>query len=91
MLYLLSELSGNFGIMLIIIVLLSNQKIFKQMVLKEGMALKDNFLRALLFGGLGISATYTGVDIKGAIANTREMSIIFGGLIGGRLSGSAWA
>jgi two-component system LytT family sensor kinase len=84
---LLTELSSNFGIMLIIIVLLSNQKIFKQMILKEEMLLREKAFLALLFGGLGILATLTGVNIKGAIANTRELSVIFGGLLGGPVVG----
>lgn len=84
---LISELSGNFAIILIIVILLSNQKIFKQMLLKEEMNLKERVFLAILFGGLGIFATYTGVNIKGAIANTRELSVIFGGLLGGPFVG----
>lgn len=84
---LLTDLSSNFAIMLIIIVLLSNQKIFKQMILKEEMLFSEKVFLALLFGGLGILATMTGVDIKGAIANTREMAVIFGGLLGGPVVG----
>ena len=84
---LLSELSSNFGIMLIIIVFLSNQRIFKQMILKEEMWFREKLFLAALFGVLGIIATYTGINIKGAIANTRELSVIFGGLLGGPVVG----
>lgn len=89
MFLLITELSSNFGIILIIILLLSNQKIFKQMILKEDMDLKGKIFLSLLFGGLGILATYSGVDILGAIANTREISIILGGLLGGPFVGTA--
>jgi two-component system LytT family sensor kinase len=88
MFFLISELSSNFGILLIIIVLISNHKIFKQMILKEDMDLTAKLFLSLLFGGLGIAATYTGVDILGAIANTRELSIILGGLLGGPFVGT---
>ena len=88
MLLLTTELSSNFGIILIVILLLSNQKIFKQMILKEDMDLKGKAFLSLLFGGLGILATYSGVDILGAIANTREISIILGGLLGGPFVGT---
>ncbi len=84
---LLTELSGNVAIILIIVILLSNQKIFKQMLLKEEMNLKERIFLTILFGGLGVFATYTGVNIKGAIANTRELSVIFGGLLGGPFVG----
>ncbi|HBH11608.1 MAG TPA: sensor histidine kinase [Clostridiales bacterium] len=89
MFLLITELSSNFGIILIIILLLSNQKIFKQMILKEDMDLKGKIFLSFIFGGLGILATYTGVDILGAIANTREISIILGGLLGGPFVGTA--
>jgi two-component system, LytTR family, sensor kinase len=89
MLILINELSSSFGIILIIIVLLSNQKIFKQMILKEDMSLGGKIFLSLLFGGLGILATYSGVDIMGAIANTREISVILGGLLGGPFVGTA--
>lgn len=84
---LLTELSGNFAIILITVILLSNQKIFKQMLLKEETNLRERVFMAILFGGLGVFATYTGVNIKGAIANTRELSVIFGGLLGGPFVG----
>jgi len=80
---LLIDLSGDFGILLIIIILLSNQKIFKQMLLKQKIQLKEKIILSLIFGGLGIIATYTAVDYKGALANTREAAVIIGGLLGG--------
>ncbi|MDP3387593.1 MAG: LytS/YhcK type 5TM receptor domain-containing protein [Eubacteriales bacterium] len=89
MFLLITELSSNFGIILIIILLLSNQKIFKQMILKEDMDWKGKIFLSIIFGGLGILATYSGVDILGAIANTREISIILGGLLGGPFVGTA--
>lgn len=89
MLVLLTQLSSNFGIILIIIVFLSNQKIFKQMILKEEMMIKEKLFLSFLFGGLGILATYSGINIMGAIANTRELSIILAGLLGGPFVGTA--
>ncbi len=80
---LLTELSGDFGIVLIIIILLSNQKIFKQVLLKQKIQLREKIILSLIFGGLGIISTYTAVDYKGALANTREAAVIIGGLLGG--------
>jgi two-component system LytT family sensor kinase len=80
---LLTELLGDFGIVLIIIILLSNQEVFKQMLLKQEIKLKEKIILSLIFGGLGILATYTAVDYRGALANTREAAVIIGGLLGG--------
>ncbi|MGC9257088.1 LytS/YhcK type 5TM receptor domain-containing protein [Desulfurella sp.] len=45
------------------------------------------FLAILIFAGIGILGTYTGVPIKDAIANSRVIGPMVGGLIGGPIVG----
>lgn len=44
---------------------------------------------ALIFGVLGIMGTYTGIPIRGALANSRAIAPLVGGLLGGPLVGLA--
>ncbi len=49
----------------------------------------EKIFLVLLFGGIGIAGTYTGIDIKGALANSRVIGVAVGGLLGGPLVGIA--
>ena len=50
--------------------------------------LKEKMEVAVLLGGIGIVSTYMGVNIHGAIANTRVIGVMSAGLIGGPVTGT---
>lgn len=87
MVALISKLIGNFGYIIILIFFLSKRKFFKQLLQKEKLQLREEIFLAILFGCLGIFGTYFGVMYKGAIANIRNMSVVFGGMLCGPFVG----
>ncbi|MBO1722197.1 LytS/YhcK type 5TM receptor domain-containing protein [Extibacter sp. GGCC_0201] len=48
---------------------------------------KDKILLSLLFGGISILSTYTGISVQGAIVNTRVIGVMAGGILGGPVVG----
>ncbi len=59
---------------------------FRKLIVKENTNWKDKIILSIIFGIYGIIGTYTGIPIKGAIANGRVIGGVFiGGLLGGAL------
>lgn len=67
--------------------LLSKASFFKNILYNANVTKKDLILAILIFSGIGILGTYTGVPIKDAIANSRVIGPMAGGLIGGPIVG----
>lgn len=90
------------GIIFILAFLLSQMKSFRQMVQNEH-KLNEKIMLIVLFGVFGIISNYTGIEIyqntidqhewnselnpESALANTRVMGVVIGGLLGGPLVG----
>jgi len=90
------------GILVILALLLSRMKSFRQIIQNEH-SVKGKFLLIVIFGAFGIVSNYTGVhiyqdsimsqtwhfnvDSNNAIANTRIMGVAIGGLLGGPFVG----
>ena len=79
----LEILFNNIGYVCIIAVFLSRISAFKRMMTKASYSIKDVILLSFIFGVLGIIGTLTGVETQGAIANTRIMPIVAGGILCG--------
>ncbi len=77
----------NIGLLVIIAVLLSRFKIIRRFITGEKKSLVEQLVLMVLFGLIGIISTLTGYEVHGAIANTRVISIIAGGIIGGPFVG----
>lgn len=84
---LLKHLINNLGYIIVVSFFVSNLKGFKKIIQKETFDKKDLFILSILFGTLGIVGTYVGIDVKGAIANTRNIGIMVGGILGGPIVG----
>lgn len=98
MLQLIPHMLEKVGIIVIAAFLLSQMKSFRQIVHGEHKR-KEQFLMIILFGIFGIISNYTGIEIHNseitranwisevnsdnAIANTRVMGVVIGGLLGG--------
>lgn len=85
---LLKNLTSRVGIILVLAIILSKIGLFRKLVSKQNINLKDKVLLAFVFGGFGIIGTYTGIHIQGAIVNARVVGVFVGGLLGGPLVGT---
>lgn len=86
-LYVLKNLINNMSTLIVIAYLISRVNVFKKFVLGKRNSLKDKLIMAVIFGLMGILATYTGVSVKGAIANSRIIGVFVGGIFGGPIVG----
>ncbi len=86
-LYVLKNLINNMSTLIVIAYLISRVDVFKKFVLGKKNSLKDKLTMAVIFGLMGILATYTGVSVKGAIANSRIIGVFVGGIFGGPIVG----
>lgn len=98
MFYLVPLMLEKVGIILIALFLLSQIKSFRQIVQREHTR-QDKIMLIILFGAFGVFSNYTGIEInhtsiehagwysgidqESAIANTRVLGVVIGGLLGG--------
>ncbi len=87
MIFVLKNLISNMSILLLIAYFLSKVKVFKNLVTGKKDTLANKLMMAIIFGLIGILATYTGISVKGAIANSRIIGVLVGGIFGGPLVG----
>lgn len=88
LIFLLKNLANRVGILLILALFLSKIGLFRKLVSKENINIKDKVLLSIIFGGFGIIGTYTGIPIQGAIVNSRVIGVFVGGLLGGPMVGA---
>ncbi|GAW91689.1 sensor histidine kinase [Calderihabitans maritimus] len=74
------------SVIAILAFLLTRAEVFRRLLLRQSTVVEKIFF-ILFFGLFGIIGTYTGVPIKGAIANSRVIGAVAGGLLGGPLVG----
>ncbi|MFH5836707.1 LytS/YhcK type 5TM receptor domain-containing protein [Proteiniclasticum sp. C24MP] len=77
----------NIGLLVIIAVMLSRFRMIRRFITGERKSAGEQIFLILLFGIIGIISTLTGYEVHGAIANTRVISVIAGGIIGGPVVG----
>ncbi|NCC80315.1 MAG: sensor histidine kinase, partial [Clostridia bacterium] len=77
----------NIGLLVIIAVMLSRFRMIRRFITGERKSFGEQIFLILLFGIIGIISTLTGYEVHGAIANTRVISVIAGGIIGGPVVG----
>lgn len=81
------SLTNNLGYVLLIAFFVSNIGNFKNIVQKDKFKRKDLIILSIVFGAFGILGTYTGTEINGAIANTRIIGVMAGGILCGPFVG----
>lgn len=84
---LLVSLVLNVGLLILAATILSEFGPTRKLLQLRKKSLPLQIPVALLFGGLGICSTFFGIELQGAIANTRVVSIVAAGLIGGPAAG----
>lgn len=84
---LFKQLVNHLGYVIVIAFFISRLKTFKKIIRKTKINTGELIILSILFGGFGILGTYIGIDVRGAIANTRNIGVIVGGILGGPLVG----
>jgi len=79
----LSNIILNIAILLIMGNVIPRIQFFRETLFQYKKSWKDIIILSMVFGGLGILSTYAGININGAIVNTRVIGVITGGLLGG--------
>lgn len=87
LIHVLNNLVSRIIIILILALFLSKIGLFRKLVSKENIHIKDKILLATIFGAFGIVGTYTGIPLQGAIVNSRVIGVFVGGLLGGPFVG----
>ncbi|WP_352399948.1 LytS/YhcK type 5TM receptor domain-containing protein [Anaerotignum sp.] len=77
----------NLSMLVIIAQLLTKTTFVKQFLFAYKTDFKSGILLAVIFGLISILSTYTGINVNGAIVNTRVIGVMSGGIIGGPVVG----
>lgn len=87
MIDLIRNLINSLIYVIIVAFIVSNLPIFKKIIQKDAFKKSDLFILSIIFAIFGIISTYTGTDVYGAIANTRIIGVMAGGIICGPFVG----
>lgn len=85
----IERLLANLAYLCLITVIVVRFNPIKKSLIRGKYTKMDYFILSLMFGMLGILGTYLGIDVQGAIANTRIMPILAGGILFGPIVGVA--
>ncbi|MCX7724197.1 MAG: sensor histidine kinase [Thermodesulfovibrio sp.] len=80
-------LSQRLGIIATVAFIVSRMPVFGR-VLSRKPSTKDKLILTVVCGSLGILGTFGAVEIHGALANSRVVGVMVGGLLGGPLVGA---
>jgi Putative regulator of cell autolysis len=84
---LLKNLTNNLTYVIIIAFIVVRLKSFKKIILKDQFTRTDLIILTCIFTGFAVLGTYTGKNVNGAIANTRIIGVISGGILCGPFVG----
>lgn len=77
----------NISLLVLIAYLLTKIQIVKEFISDDCPRIKVRLVLSVIFGIIGIVSTYTGFPVQGAIANTRVIGVVAGGILGGPVVG----
>jgi phosphoserine phosphatase RsbU/P len=83
---LIVDLVKSMAVVIVVAYLFTRTKLYRR-VLDDRIGRKNRLLMVLIFGAFSVWGTLSGVDVNGAIANTRDLGPALGGLIGGPVVG----
>lgn len=87
MITILKNLINNLSYVIIIAFIITNLSVFKKIIQKDEFKKYDLVVLSITFAIFGIIGTYSGTDVNGAIANTRIIGIMAGGILCGPFVG----
>lgn len=77
----------NISMLVLMAYLFTRAPVIKDFIFDNSDRLYSKIILAVIFGGMGIVSTYTGISVQGAIANTRVIAIVTAGILGGPIAG----
>lgn len=78
-----ANIALNIAVLLIMGNAIPRIPFFRRTLFRDRKSWSDIILLSMVFGGLGVLSTYLGIDVNGAIVNTRVIGVITGGFLGG--------
>lgn len=84
----MGNLGNRVGIIIVLAFILSKVNVFRHLLEKNKIGYKDKIILSVFFGLFGIFGTYSGIPIRGALANSRVIGVFVGGLLGGPFVGA---
>ncbi|HYF83666.1 MAG TPA: sensor histidine kinase [Clostridia bacterium] len=87
MIDLFKNLLNNLSYVVIVAFIISNLHVFKKIIQKDEFRRFDLVVLSITFAVFGIIGTYSGTDVNGAIANTRIIGVMAGGILCGPFVG----
>ena len=84
---LLFSLILNISLLVLMATVLTELCPLRLMIKRQERSVYNQLFLGLIFGLLSISCTYTGLSFEGAVVNTRVVSTLAAGLVGGPVSG----
>ena len=84
---LLFSLILNISLLVLMATILTEVRPLRIIIKRQERSGYNQLFLGLIFGLLSISCTYTGLSFEGAVVNTRGVSTIAAGLVGGPVSG----
>ena len=84
---LIFELILNIALLVLIANLISKFRLIQKLILHEDRSLKSQAFLSVVFGGMVVLSTYTGIDIGSYSLNTRVIGAMAAGLLGGPIVG----
>ena len=84
---LLFSLILNISLLVLMATVLTELRPLRLMIKRQERSVYNQLFLGLIFGLLSISCTYTGLSFEGAVVNTRVVSTLAAGLVGGPMSG----
>jgi phosphoserine phosphatase RsbU/P len=83
---LIVNLVKSMAVVIVVAYLFTRTKLYRH-VLDDQLGRQGRLLLVLIFGAFSVWGTISGVEVNGAIANTRDLGPALGGLIGGPVVG----
>lgn len=77
----------NIGLLLLVATILTELRPLRVILKNQVRSRSNQLLLGVIFGLMSITCTYTGLDFQGAVVNTRVISTMAAGLVGGPLAG----
>ncbi|MEY8375724.1 LytS/YhcK type 5TM receptor domain-containing protein [Lachnospiraceae bacterium 56-18] len=81
------ELILNIGLLVLVANLLSKFRLIQNLLVQEQRSFKSQTLLSVIFGGVIVLSTYTGIDVGSYSLNTRVIGAMTAGLLGGPIVG----
>lgn len=78
-----ANIALNIAVLLIMGNAIPRIPFFRRTLFRDRKSWSDIILLSMVFGGLGVLSTYLGINVNGAIVNTRVIGVITGGFLGG--------